>query len=176
MYKSTHGRWPRLPYVFMQYTSKVWSLVYTCTVVMKPRSFPKLSINALPQRQDNLWWRMRLSSGFISSLTPRTTVMSSPLAGAEMITFIMLAMSQLTSRFTCSYISLIVLSVETSLCKCPILINIKPYCYGLPGSNHRYFGLLAAVPFSGLNYCFEDMGYFCIDNLPSSLFISLNFA
>src|SRR6478609_7147610 len=70
-----------------------WSLVYEWIVFIRPRSMPTRSWTTLAAgaRQfvvhDALlmtWWT---DGSYAASLTPRTIVMSSPLAGALMITF-----------------------------------------------------------------------------------------
>jgi hypothetical protein len=62
-------------------------------VVIKPFSMPKVSLNTLANgaRQlvvqdafEMMWW---LAGSYRCSLTPITKVASSPVAGAEMITF-----------------------------------------------------------------------------------------
>src|SRR5699024_8170127 len=70
------------------------SLVYACTVVMKPCWMPKLSRRTLAigatqlvvhEALETMWCS---AGSYLSSLTPMTRVMSSPLAGAEMTTFL----------------------------------------------------------------------------------------
>src|SRR6266568_2038523 len=70
-----------------------WSLVYECTVVIWPFTMPNRSCStrATGPRQfvvqealETTWW---LLGSYLLWLTPITIVMSSPLAGAEMMTF-----------------------------------------------------------------------------------------
>src|SRR5688572_27244354 len=70
-----------------------WSLVYEWTVVIWPFTMPKVSFRTLATgaRQfvvhdalDTMWWVL---ASYLSWFTPITMVMSSFLAGAEMITF-----------------------------------------------------------------------------------------
>ena len=71
-----------------------WSLVYECTVVIRPRLTPKLSSMtfAMGARQlvvhepfEMMLW---FFGSYLSSLTPSTKVPSWPLAGALMMTFL----------------------------------------------------------------------------------------
>ncbi len=69
--------------------------VYECTVVMRPSATPKPSFRitwttgarqfVVQDAFDTMWC---LSASYLPSLTPITTVMSSPFAGAEMMTFL----------------------------------------------------------------------------------------
>src|SRR6185295_1781975 len=70
-----------------------WSLVYECTVVIWPFTMPKVSCSTLAtgprqfvvhEALETMWWSL---GSYLLSLTPITTVRSSPLAGAEMMTF-----------------------------------------------------------------------------------------
>ena len=70
-----------------------WSLVYAWTVVITPRMMPKLSFTTLAAGarqfvvQDALETISCLAGSYCSWFTPRTIVMSGPLAGAVMMTF-----------------------------------------------------------------------------------------
>src|SRR5688572_29992634 len=72
---------------------RFWSWVYAWIVVIRPRSMVNVSWRtfAIGARQlvvhDALEMIVWLAGSYWSSLTPRTSVMSSPLAGAEMMTF-----------------------------------------------------------------------------------------
>ena len=63
-------------------------------MVISPRSTPKLSWSTLTivamqlVVQEALLMMLWLPASYLSSLTPRTTVRSSPLAGAEIMTFL----------------------------------------------------------------------------------------
>src|ERR1035437_4368756 len=71
-----------------------WSLVYAWMVVIRPRSMPNVSSMtlAIGARQfvvhEALEMMLWLAGSEFSWLTPMTMVMSSPLAGAEMTTFL----------------------------------------------------------------------------------------
>jgi hypothetical protein len=70
-----------------------WSLVYAWIVVIRPLTIPKLSSSTLAIGatqfvvQDALDRTLCVAGSYASSLTPITIVMSSSLAGAEMMTF-----------------------------------------------------------------------------------------
>src|SRR5690349_11161118 len=72
---------------------RFWSWVYACTVVIRPLTMPKLSRSTLAIGatqfvvQEALEMIVCASGSYLSSLTPITIVMSSSLAGAEMMTF-----------------------------------------------------------------------------------------
>src|SRR6266404_5705664 len=71
-----------------------WSLVYEWMVVIVPFTILKWSFTTFATGarqlvvQDALEMMLSLAGLYLSSFTPRTIVMSSPLAGAEMITFL----------------------------------------------------------------------------------------
>ncbi len=71
----------------------LWVVVYEWIVVINPFTIPNLSCNTLTggarqfvvqEALEIMWW---ISVSYNSSLTPITTVKSSPLAGADIITF-----------------------------------------------------------------------------------------
>src|SRR3954447_19277261 len=72
---------------------RFWSCVYAWIVVMRPRSMPNVSLMtlAIGARQlvvhDALEMIVCLAGSYRCSLTPKTIVRSSFLAGAEMMTF-----------------------------------------------------------------------------------------
>src|SRR4029450_3802783 len=71
-----------------------WSFVYECTVVIWPLTIPNVSCRTLatgPRQfvvQDALDTIVCFRGSYFSWLTPMTIVMSSFLAGAEMMTFL----------------------------------------------------------------------------------------
>src|SRR5882757_9633218 len=71
-----------------------WSFVYAWTVVIMPLTMPKFSSSTfaigatqfvVQEALEMMWW---LAASYLSLLTPITMVMSSSLAGAEMMTFL----------------------------------------------------------------------------------------
>src|SRR5258708_6930208 len=70
-----------------------WSLVYEWMVVIVPFTILKWSFTTFATGarqlvvQDALEMMLSLAGSYLSSFTPKTMVMSSPFAGAEMITF-----------------------------------------------------------------------------------------
>ena len=70
-----------------------WSFVYEWIVDMKPLTQPRLStigFTAVARQfvvHDAFEMMLCFAGSYIASLTPSTSVMSSPLAGAEMMTF-----------------------------------------------------------------------------------------
>jgi hypothetical protein len=69
-------------------------VVYAWTVVIRPLTMPKFSSRTLAigatqlvvqEALEMTWW---FAASYLSSLTPITIVMSSSLAGAEMMTFL----------------------------------------------------------------------------------------
>ncbi len=73
---------------------RFWSWVYAWIVVIRPRSMPNVSWStfAIGARQlvvqEALEMMVCFAGSYVSSLTPITMVMSSFLAGAEMMTFL----------------------------------------------------------------------------------------
>ena len=73
---------------------RFWSCVYAWIVVIRPFSMPNVSLStfAIGARQfvvqDAFEMIVCLAGSYLSSLTPMTIVMSSFLAGAEMMTFL----------------------------------------------------------------------------------------
>ena len=84
----------RLSSFLCPWSSIIWSFVYEWIVVMTPEMIPKFECSTLAtgarqfvvqEALDSTWW---FSGSYFSSFTPRTIVISSFLAGAEIITFL----------------------------------------------------------------------------------------